>query len=123
MDTIFISELRLEILVGVYDWEARVPQKVQFDLEFALRDGKAAASGQLADTIDYAAVVRRVEESVKGRHFDLLERLAEHVAGIVRAEFGSPWVRVSVAKLAPLKNVRRLGVTIERGIRQPSQLA
>jgi dihydroneopterin aldolase len=117
LDTIFISELRLEILVGIYDWETRVPQKVQFDLEFALPDAKAAQSGKLADTIDYAAVVDRIEQSLKDNHFGLLEKLAEHVAALVMRDFKSPWVKVSVAKLAPLKNVKRLGITIERGTR------
>jgi dihydroneopterin aldolase len=117
MDTIFISELRLEMLVGVYDWEQQVSQKVQFDLEFGLHDAKAAKSGLLSDTIDYAAVVARLEESLKGRHFGLLEKLAEHVAELVMRDFKAPWVRVSVTKLAPLKNVKRLGVTIERGTR------
>jgi dihydroneopterin aldolase len=115
MDTIFISELRLDIRVGVYDWEARVPQKAQFDLELALPDSKAAKSGALADTIDYAAVVGRIEQSLAGTHFGLLEKLAEHVADILMREFKSPWVKVSVSKLAPLKSARRLGVTIERG--------
>lgn len=115
MDIIFIAELRLDILVGVYDWEQQVPQKVQFDLEFALPDAKAAKSGMLSDTIDYAAVVARLEESLRGKHFGLLEKLAEHVAELLTRDFKAPWVRVSVAKLAPLKNVRRLGVTIERG--------
>ena len=117
MDTIFISELRLDILVGVYDWEQQVPQKVQFDLEFAAQDARAAQSGMLSDTIDYAAVVARLEESLKARHFGLLEKLAEHVAELVMRDFKAPWVKVSVTKLAPLKNVRRLGVTIERGSR------
>ena len=117
MDTIFISELRLDIRIGVYDWESQVPQKAQFDLEFALPDGKAAKTGNLADTIDYAAVVARIEQSLAGTHFGLLEKLAEHVADILMREFRAPWVKVSVAKLSALKSVRRLGVTIERGKR------
>jgi len=64
MDTIFISDFRLDILVGVYDWETRVPQKVQFDLEIGLPGGKVSASDRLADTIDYAAVVSRIETSL-----------------------------------------------------------
>jgi dihydroneopterin aldolase len=117
MDTIFISDLRLDILVGVYDWEKKVPQKVQFDLEIGLPGGKAAASDRLADTIDYAAIVTRIEISLAKNHFGLLEKLAEHIAELVMREFKSPWVKVSVTKLAPLKNVKRLGVTIERGKR------
>jgi len=115
MDTIFISDFRLDILVGVYDWEKKVPQKVQFDLEIGLPGGKAAASDRLADTIDYAVIVSRIENSLAKNHFGLLEKLAEHIAELVMREFKSPWVKVSVTKLAPLKNVKRLGVTIERG--------
>ena len=118
MDTIFISDFRLDILVGVYDWETRVPQKVQFDLEIGLPAGKAAASDRLADTIDYAAIVSRIEISLAKNHFGLLEKLAEHIAELVMREFKSPWVKVSVTKLAPLKNVKRLGVTIERGTKE-----
>ena len=118
MDTIFISDFRLDILVGVYDWETRVPQKVQFDLEIGLPGGKVSASDRLADTIDYAAVVSRIETSLAKTHFGLLEKLAEHVAALIMREFKSPWVKVSVTKLAPLKSVKRLGVTIERGSKQ-----
>jgi dihydroneopterin aldolase len=116
MDTIFISELRVETLVGVYDWERQVPQKIQLDLEIGL-PARKAGSEALGETIDYAVVVSRIEAMLAANHIGLLENLAELVAGIVTKEFKSPWVRVSVAKLAPLKNVKRLGVTIERGKR------
>lgn len=114
MDTIFISDFRLDILIGVYDWEQKVPQKVQFDLEIALSSRKSP-SDKLGDTIDYAAVVSRIEASLAENRFGLLENLAEHIAQLVMREFNSPWVKVSVTKLAALKNVKRLGVTIERG--------
>ena len=116
MDTIFISDFRLDILVGVYDWEQKVPQKVQFDLEIGL-PGRKTPSDKLGDTIDYAAVVSRIEASLRENRFGLLESLAEHIAQIILREFKSPWVKVTVTKLAALKNVKRLGVTIERGTR------
>jgi 7,8-dihydroneopterin aldolase/epimerase/oxygenase len=118
MDVIFVNELRLDILIGVYDWERKVPQTVQLDLEVALPGRKAAQSDKLADTLDYAAIVTRIEASLAENRFSLLEKLAEHVAQLLLRDFGSPWVKVSVTKLAPLRNVRRLGVTIERGTRE-----
>jgi 7,8-dihydroneopterin aldolase/epimerase/oxygenase len=117
MDVIFINELKLDILIGVYEWERTVPQTVQLDLEIALPDGRAAQSDKLEDTIDYAAIVSRVETSLREHRISLLEKLAEHIAELVMREFKSPWVRVSVTKLAPLKNVKRLGVAVERGKR------
>ena len=116
MDTIFISDFRVEILIGVYEWERRVPQIVQLDLEVGLPP-REKRSDKIGDTIDYAKVVGRVEQSLADHHFLLVEALAEHIAQLITTEFGAPWVRVSVTKLGALKGVKRLGVTIERGNR------
>jgi dihydroneopterin aldolase len=116
VDTIFISDFRLEILIGVYEWERRVPQTVQLDLEIALPP-REKRSDRIGDTIDYAKVVSRIEQSLDDNRFLLVEALAEHIAQLVLTEFGAPWIRTSVTKLGALKGVKRLGVTIERGAR------
>jgi dihydroneopterin aldolase len=116
MDIITIHDFRIETQIGFHDWERRLPQTIQLDLELAIPSAPGVArSDRLADTIDYGAVVRRVREALGMRHFVLLEALSEHVAGLLRTEFGSPWVRVSVSKLGVIKGVRRVSVTIERG--------
>ena len=116
VDTIFINDFRLEILIGVYEWERRVPQTVQLDLEVGLppRDKR---SDRIGDTIDYAKIVARIQESLADNRYLLVEALAEHIAQLVMGEFGAPWIRASVTKLGALKGVKRLGVTIERGSR------
>jgi dihydroneopterin aldolase len=116
MDIIFIHDFRLEILIGVYEWERRVPQTVQFDIDVGLppRDKR---TDKIGDTIDYSKIVSRIEGSLAQNRFLLVEALAEHVAQLVLTEFGAPHVKVSVTKLAALKGVKRLGVTIERGTR------
>jgi len=117
MDIIFINELRLSLKVGIYDWERVAPQTVQFDLEIGLPGARAAHTHSIDDTIDYAKVVSRIEALTHEQHFPLVEKLAEDIAQLVTGEFKAPWVKVSVAKLGALKNVKRLGVTIERGKR------
>jgi dihydroneopterin aldolase len=116
MDTIFISDFRLEMLIGVYEWERRVPQTVQLDLEIGLPP-QAKRSDKISETIDYSKVVARVQQSLAENRFLLVEALAEHIAQLVMHEFGAPWIRASVTKLAALKGIKRLGVTIERGNR------
>ena len=118
MDTIFISELKIETLIGIYEWEKKVPQTIQLDLEIGLTGEHAAKSGKIGDTIDYSRVVGRIEQMFKEQHFLLLEKAGEAIADMVVREFKSPWVKVSLAKLAPLRNVRKLGIVIERGKRQ-----
>ena len=119
MDIIFIRDFRLSIKVGIYDWELVAPQTVQFDLEIGIPGAHASFSDALDDTIDYAKVVQRIEESLRESRIQLLEKLAEHIAQLITDEFKAPWVKVSVTKLAALKNVKQLGVTIERGSRMP----
>ena len=115
MDTIFIDDFRLDILIGIYEWERRVPQTVQFNLEIAIPPKEGPRTDRIGETIDYAKVVKRIEESLRTQPFLLLERLSEHVAQLILTEFGAPWVKVSVNKIGALRNVKRLGVTIERG--------
>jgi dihydroneopterin aldolase len=118
MNTIFVQELRVETRIGVYAWEQHITQPLVIDLELALPSTKAFASDDFADALDYAAVVKRVQTFASDHPHKLLERFAEALADLLRAEFGSPWVRVRVAKLAPVAGVKRLGVVIERGERR-----
>ncbi len=118
MDIIFISELKIETLIGIYEWEQKVPQTIQLDLEVGLPGEHATHSGKIGDTIDYSKIVARVEQLFREQHFSLLEKAGAAIANLVTREFKAPWVRVSVAKLAPLRNVKRLGVVIERGTKK-----
>jgi dihydroneopterin aldolase len=117
MNTIFIHELRVDTRIGVYAWEQHLAQSLLIDLELAVPSAKAFASDDFADALDYAAVVKRVQAFAAEHPHKLIERFAEALAELLRTEFGSPWVRLSVAKLAPVAGVRRLGVIIERGER------
>ncbi|MCZ7563069.1 MAG: dihydroneopterin aldolase [Burkholderiales bacterium] len=117
MDHIFLREIKLEAKVGIYRRERVTSQPIELDLEIALPSDAVFATGRVSDTIDYAVVVARLRAELAERRFGLVEELAEHVARVLIAEFGTPWVRVSVAKLGILKGVKHVGVTIERGRR------
>ncbi len=115
MDIIFLRELRIETLIGVYEWEKRVPQALQIDLEIALPNSRACQSDDIADALDYADIVRHLQDVLTSRHFNLLEALAEHIALILLNDFKAPWVKVSVAKLNAIRGSRMVGISIERG--------
>ena len=115
MNTIFIQDLRIETRIGVYEWEQHLAQPLVLNIEFAVPSAKPFSSDMLADTVNYAAIVERLQALAADHPHKLLERFSDAVAEIVRVEFGAPWVKVSVAKLAPIPGVKQIGVTVERG--------
>lgn len=117
MDTIFLRDLRIETIIGIYDWERTTPQTVSIDLEMAWDTARAAASDDIADTLDYKAVAKRLIAFVGESRFQLVETLAEHIATIIRQEFGVAWVRVTLHKPGAVRGSKDVGIIIERGQR------
>ena len=117
MDIIFLRELKIDTLIGVYEWEKRVPQTLQIDLEIALPSSLACQTDNIKDALNYADIVRDIQKALASRHYNLLEALAESIAQILIDDFKAPWVKVSVAKLQAIRGSRMVGVCIERGIK------
>jgi dihydroneopterin aldolase len=117
MDIVFIRELRIETVIGIYEWERNIRQPVILDLEMGADIARAAASDAIEDTLDYKAVSKRLIEFVEASKFQLVETLAERCAEIVLREFQVPWVRLTLNKIGALSAARDVGVVIERGIR------
>lgn len=115
MDTIFIRDLRAEAVIGVHAWERDIRQALVLDLELGWDNRPAAAGDDLALALDYATVSARLLEHIGESRCELIETLAEQLAGLLREEFGVPWLRLSLAKPGAVPEARAVGVTIERG--------
>jgi len=113
MDIVFIREFRVDAWVGVYDWEKQRAQPLEVDIELGLPD-MARRTENIHDTVNYGEVVERVRKELAEHKFRLLEALAEHVCGVILAEFHADSVKFSVAKIGHMRGVRKLGVTLER---------
>lgn len=120
MDIIFIHDFKVKTLIGIYPWERKVAQTIQLDLEIGLSSRQCAGeTDHIDDAMNYALVVQAIHDILARRHFSLLEALAEHIALTIMQEFGSPWVKISVAKLGIIRGVKKVGVCIERGSKSP----
>jgi len=115
MDVVFIEDLRIETVIGIYDWERKIKQVVAFDLEMAFDNRKPAASDRIEDTLDYKAVSKRLIAFVESAHFELVETLAERCAEVVQHEFGVSWLRLKLSKPGAVTGSKAVGVIIERG--------
>ncbi len=117
MDIVFLRDLRIETVIGIYEWERQTRQTVILDLEMATDVARAAASDDIEDALNYKAVAKRLIAFVGESEFMLVETLAERCAQIIREEFGVPWVRLSLNKVGAVSGARDVGVIVERGQR------
>ncbi|MBL3528802.1 MAG: dihydroneopterin aldolase [gamma proteobacterium endosymbiont of Lamellibrachia anaximandri] len=117
MDIVFIRNLRIETVIGIYDWEREIRQPVVLDLDMGADIARAAKSDHIDDTLDYKAVSKRLIQFVEESEFQLVETLAERCAEIVLDEFEVPWVRLTMNKIGAVSAARDVGVIIERGSR------
>jgi dihydroneopterin aldolase len=114
MDKIFLRELQVEAVIGIWEWERRVKQTVSIDLEMETDARRAAAADAVNSTLNYRDVAKRVVELVAESEFELVESLAEAIARVVVREFGVGWIRVAVAKPGAIRGSRTVGISIER---------
>ena len=118
MDTIRIKGLKAETIVGVHDWERRVPRPVVVDLELATDAARAAKSDALKDALDYHAVAQAVAAFLGAAKFQLIETLAEQLAAKLRQDFSVSWLRLELHKPGAVAGAQDISVAIERGTRR-----
>lgn len=117
-DLVFLRGLCLDTVIGVTAWEREVRQRLLLDLDMACSTAAAAASDELDDALDYAAVADRVREFAASAHTRLIEKLAEELARLILSEFAVSRVRLQLRKPGAVIGAQDLGVIIERS-REP----
>ena len=114
MDIVFIRDLKIETVIGIYDWERKIKQQISLDVDMATDIKKAASSDNIEDTLNYKAVAKRLINFVESSEFELVEALAEQICSIILNEFDVPWVRLTLNKPGAVSGSRSVGVRIER---------
>ena len=115
MDIIFLGNLEIKTIIGIYDWERITQQTIALDIEMAYDISQAAKSDNIVDTLDYKAVSKRIITFVETSQFFLVEKLIEEIATIILVEFKVPWVKIILNKRGALSQARDVGIMIERG--------
>jgi 7,8-dihydroneopterin aldolase/epimerase/oxygenase len=115
MDIVYIRDLRIDTIIGIYDWERQVKQTVSLDVEMATDIRQAAATDDIQFALNYKAVAKRLIAYVENRNALLVETLAEEITQLIRDEFKVPWLRLRVSKPGAVRGARDVGLVIERG--------
>ena len=113
-DIVYIRELLVETVIGIYDWERKIKQTVSIDIEMETDIAKAALSDDIEDALNYKAVGKRIIQFVEESEYQLIETMVEKIAQIVLAEFSVKWLRLRVSKPGALRGSKDVGLVIER---------
>jgi len=113
-DIIYIKDLRVKTIIGIFDWERKVKQEVSIDMEFPFDCKKAAATDSIEDTIDYKAICKGVIKFVEESSFQLQESLAEGIAALVKDEYNLESIKLRVSKPGALRGAKDVGLVIHR---------
>lgn len=120
MDIVYIKELEIETIIGIYDWEREQRQTINIDLEMGFDIGPAAASDDIAKALDYKVIAKRLIDFVSSSEFFLIETLSQKIAALVMDEFDVPWLKLRVGKPGAVTGSKDVGIIIERGSKTPS---
>ena len=115
MDIIYLHDLKIDCVIGIWEWERQTVQTITLDLDMAIDARKAAQTDRIEDTLNYKAVAKRLIAFVGESKFQLVETLAERVAEVVLNEFNVSWLRLRVNKKGAIRGATDVGVIIERG--------
>lgn len=114
MDKVFIEGLKVDTLIGAYDWERGIRQCLVLDLVLAWDIRPAAQKDDLDLALDYARVAQSAQRFAEAASFHLLESFAESLADKLLVEFSVAWLRLKVGKPGAVAGARVVGVEIER---------
>ncbi|NKB76160.1 MAG: dihydroneopterin aldolase [Gammaproteobacteria bacterium] len=115
MDIIYLHGLKVDCVIGVWEWERRITQSITVDLDMGFDILPAAKSDNLEDTLSYKDVSKRIESFIQNSSFALVEKLAEEIAQILLGEFGIKWCKVRINKFGAVRGAGDVGILIERG--------
>lgn len=115
MDIIFLGGLEVDAVIGIYEWERNIRQKIVLDIEMGFDIQKAAATDDIQYALDYKKVSDRVAGFVEQSAYFLVETLIEEIAGLLLSEFPTPWVKITLNKKGAITKAKDVGIIIERG--------
>lgn len=114
MDIVFIKQLQVDTVIGVYEWEKTIKQRLLLDIELSTDLQAAAAEDDIRLTLDYAVITEQVTQLIIAQPVELIETVAERVAQMLLTQFSTSKVAVTVHKPAAIAQAQTVGVSIVR---------
>lgn len=107
-----LRKLDIVCVIGTMPHERVVEQGIEVDIDIALAETKSLTSDDLADAIDYVAVVQLCRDLAGKGKFKLIETLAYTMAKAILEKFPAAWVRIVIDKPRPLPHLESSAIEL-----------
>ncbi len=115
MDKVFIKDLRVTGIIGIYDHERITPQEIIINIIMFTNIRKSAEKDDIANCVDYEKVALKVQAHAQTSQRLTVEALAEDIASLCLETQGVQQVKIRIEKTQAIGFTHSVGVEIERG--------
>ena len=112
--TIFITDLLVDMMIGIYDAEKVKTQPVRLNIEMTVIDHKGPINDDYHNVVCYESISNSIKNLAAKEHVNLVETLAENIADICLAHPRVLATKVKVEKLEAIENTVSVGIEIKR---------
>jgi D-erythro-7,8-dihydroneopterin triphosphate epimerase len=113
-DKIFVNDLIISCIIGVFDFERKSKQNVIISIELHLDLSTPGKTDNIKDTVSYQEIVDEITKKVEESKYHLLEALAEMVAAICLKDNRVKHAHVKIEKPKAILNAKSSAVEIIR---------
>ncbi len=114
MDIVYLHGIEVDCVIGVWDWEREITQRISIDLDMGHDLQKAGETDDLEHTLNYKEVSKTINDFCVERKSKLVESLAAGIADILLNSFDCQWCKVKINKTGAVRGAKDVGVIIER---------
>lgn len=111
-DVVFVKGLKVEAVIGVYDWERVITQPLLIDIALETDISRAAVSDDVSDALNYKEVCDDVSAWCQAIKAQLLEHLAGQIADKLLEKYSCHKITLSIAKPTAIEQADAVGVQI-----------
>lgn len=115
MDAIIIEGLKVETVIGCFDWERQIIQPLMLDLVIQTDLEQASNSDALADTLNYAEICEISAQVIQQAQPELIEHAAKLVLNALFTTFTAvESIKITIRKPAIIAQANSVGIRLER---------
>lgn len=109
-----IKNLKLKTIIGIHKWEEIVDREIIINATISTNFDKSLFSDDIADTIDYDAIVANIKNLVSTKRFKLVEKMAQEIMDLIMLDQRISKCKLEIDKIGAVESLESFSIIIEQ---------